>query len=365
MSGQNERSAVAFKIMCNGKEVDKNHLVSFDVTLDLNQPDMCCIRLRNDGNEYSNEVALANEVSIETSDGKPIFKGELVGLDTAYQASGENTVSLMAFNALHRLLRVSRSQTFQEMNDAAIVDRVVKIHPLKAQCGELAKKITHNHVYQTNQTDLQFLRVRAAKLGYDIWIEDNKTLCFDGPRMDADPEVTLRYGDAKSAIEAEAVFLKHFSPRLSSAGMVEQVEVRGWDPIKKEEIIGTFKSGPSQLGGKSAFSATSSGFQGVKSQSFEVDQPVHSIDEAKALAESKFRASAMGYITGQGQCRGCADIRPGILVNVIVNPDSPEDRFNGKYFVSGANHRYTAQGTGTKQGYITDIRVRRDAEGGG
>ena len=40
--------------------------------------------------------------------------------------------------------------------------------------------------------------------------------------------------------KAPSVFLTRFTPRLSSAKVLEKVEVRGWDPVKKEEIVGKF-----------------------------------------------------------------------------------------------------------------------------
>ena len=367
MPAQNAAVTADFTINCGGQDVDKDKIVSFNVSLDMGQPDMCCVTLRNDDNAFSNDVSLGAPLEIKTSDGTLLFAGETIGMDSDYKAGGNNTVMVRGVNCLHRMLRTHRSQTFVEMTEDAIVQRIVQNYPLTAECGQRAQEAASDHVYQTNQTDLEFLRVRAARLAYDLWVEDNKVLHFDAPDLSADSKIKLRYGDAETAARESAVFLKRFSPKLSTAGIVEQVEVRGWDPMAKKEIVATFKSSdaPSPLGGKNAFDATyggaSSGFKGMTCQSFEVDQPISCIEEAKAIAESKFRAAAMGFITGEGECRGSAEIKLGAVVDVMVNPDNSSDRFNGKYMVVGATHRYTTQGR--NGGYTTEVRVRRDAEG--
>ncbi len=93
--------------------------------------------------------------------------------------------------------------------------------------------------------------MRAARLGFDVWVED-KTLYFDQPKSDVDSGVTLRYGDAKTATDKNAIFLKYFQPRMSSTGVVNAVTVRGWNPEKKEEIVGEAKAEPSKQGKTSA-----------------------------------------------------------------------------------------------------------------
>ena len=371
MLAQNTMTATAFAVTCGGQEIEQDRLVSFDISLDMGQPDMCCVTLRNEDNTYSNSVSLGVPLEVKTADGDLIFAGETIGMDSDYRAGGKNTVMLRGFNCLHRMLRTHRSQTFVDMTEDAIVQRIVQSYPLEAECGERARSSAPSeHVYQNNQTDLQFLRTRAARLAYDLWVEDNKILHFDAPSPKADSGITLRYGDAETAAREKAIFLKRFCPKLSSAGIVQQVEVRGWNPKTKKEIVGKFttEDAASPLGGKSAFQATysgdASGFKGMTCQSFKVDQPIQSVDEAKAIAEEKFRSAAMGFITGEGECRGSAEIKLGAVVNVIVNPDSSGDRFNGKYMVVGATHRYAAQNRNSSGGYITRIRVRRDAEGG-
>lgn len=362
MAEQNRASAVGFTVTC-GSEIDAHHLVSFAVDLDLGQPDLCSVTIRNENHKYSAgdgkiELGAATEVKIGTNNAV-VFKGEVVALEPIYTAEAENILVVRAFNRLHRLLRGTKSRTFLNQSDQDIVSKIAGEHGLSPKCGS-DTKITHEHVYQHNQTDLEFLRVRAARIGYEVWVED-RDLYFDVPKKDADSGIKLRYGDAESSVQSGEIFLKRFAPRMSSAGVVEKVTVRGWNPLKKEEIVGEATPTSSKLGSKPAHSATSPAFGSILS--FEVDHPIFSVEEAKAIAEAKLADAMMGYITGDGECRGTPEIKPGVVITITVNSDKQDDRFNGKYMVIGASHQYTHAKTGAQGGYVTSIRVNRDAEG--
>jgi phage protein D len=356
---QNIASAVGIKVKCGGSDVDPKHLVSFNVDQDLGQPDMCAVTIRNEDNRYSSSLKVADPVEISVGDGSgtKIFSGEVVGLEPVYKASGENTVTVRAFNRLHRLLRGRKSKTFLDRSDKQIVEAIAGEHQLDPKCGPAS--IVHKHVYQHNQTDLEFLRVRAARLGFDVWVED-KTLFFDQPKSDADSGVKLRYGEAEDSKSQGAVFLKYFTPRMSSTGVVNAVTVRGWNPEKKEEIVGEAKAEPSKLGRTGADKAA--GSLGNKA-TFEVDHPIFSKEEAETIAKAKLREAMMSFMTGEGECRGSPELKAGIVVTITVNPDQSDDRFNGKYLITGVTHRYSNPTRGDAGGYVTAFRVCRDAEG--
>ena len=61
---------------------------------------------------------------------------------------------------------------------------------------------------------------------------------------------------------------------------------------------------------------------------------------------------------------GKPEYKPGIVVTITINKDVADDKFNGMYLVTGCTHRFTrASGGGGKgDGYMTVLRVARDAE---
>jgi phage protein D len=293
-----------------------------------------------------------------------IFKGEVCGLEPNYRATGESTCVVRAFNRLHRLLRGRKSKTFVEMSDQDIASAIAGDAGLSAQCGS-EHRITHKHVYQHNQTNLEFLRLRAARIGYDVWV-DGTDLHFNKAQTDRNSGIKLTHGAQADGGSGEAIALISFSPRMSSANVVKKVIVRGWDPEKKEEIVGEASVASSSLGSKTGESA-SSAFGTV--ETFEVDHPIFSVEEARAIAESRLGELSMNFITGEAWIPGKATIKAGIVIEIEINRDSANDRFNGKYLVSGATHTYShakgGGGSGGGGGFKTQVRVARDAESSG
>lgn len=345
-------------VLFDGTEIPDTDIISFVVESDLDQPDMATITLRNDTHEHTGARNHGQSVEIKVGGGdgsnkKTIFKGEIVGIEPAYKAGGEGSkVVIRAFNKLHRLLRGKKSKTFQQQSDQDIVSSIAGQYGLSPQCGS-SPKITHEHVYQHAQTDLEFIRVRAARLGFHVWVEDTK-LFFDKPKKDVDSGIELKL-DRDQHASLKAV---HF--RLTSANVVKKVVVRGWDPKKKEEIVGEEQAQSSPLGSSGAASASSSFGD---TATYTVDHPIYSVEEAKAIAKGKLEEHLMSYITGEAECRGNPDIKTGVVVKIVVNVDNTSDRFNGKYYVRGVTHKYT-HGTGGNPsgGYVTIARLSRDAE---
>jgi len=361
----NTAAAVDFDIMVNGAEVPDGDVIAWAVDQDLGQPDMCVITLRNQTHGYNDKYKPGHSVEIkvaggsrETSDGSAsggkitVFKGELVGLEPSYRQGGESKMVLRAFNKLHRLTRGKKSKTYQKQSDQDICSAIAGLHGLSAQTGS-TPKIKHEHVYQHNQTDLEFLRVRAARIGYAVWVEDTK-LFFDAPKLDKDSGIELKLD--KDADKK----LKSFSGRLSNAMVVKKVTVRGWDPQKKEEIVGEVSAKSSPLGSSNAASSLSDFGEVV---TFTVDHPIFSVEEAKGIAQSKLDEFSMSYLSAEAEALGNTDVKPGLVIKIVVNQDTATDSFNGKYLVQGCSHRFS-QSKGGEGGYVTGLRLLRDATKG-
>jgi uncharacterized protein involved in type VI secretion and phage assembly len=344
-------------VFFDGAEVDDADVISFVVERDLDQPDMAVITLRNDHDKNTKDRNPAQPIEIRAGGAKgspksTIFKGEIVGIEPVYEAQGERRVVIRGFNRMHRMLSGKKSKTFQDQSDQDIVTSIVVAHGLSAQCGS-DPKITHQHVYQNNQTDLEFIRARAARLGFSVWCEDTK-LFFDKPKTDQDSGIELRIE------EAGEHHIKTFRARVSAANIVNKVTVRGWDPKKKEAIVGEATAAGSRLGSKHA--AAAAGDLG-RVVTFTVDQPIFSVAEAQAIAKARLGEHMMSYLTGEAECRGHAAYKPGIVVTITVNADTADDRFNGKYLITGVTHKYThGRGGNAPGGFVSVLRVARDAE---
>jgi uncharacterized protein len=354
-----EQSAFAtdVDVLFDGTDVPDAEVVSFVIERDFGQPDMAVITLRNDAHTHTAARNQAQAVEIkaggsqEGADKKTLFKGEVVAIEPIYKAQGDSRVIIRAFSKMHRMLRAKKSKTFQSMSDQDVVSQLVGPYSLQATCGS-DPKITHDHLYQHNQSDLEFIRVRAARLGFEVWGDDNK-LFFDKPKLDEDSGIVLNLHEPGEHL------LKTFSARLTSANVLKKVTVRGWDPKDKKELVGDASAENSPLGSSNAASA--SGDLG-QSETFTVDHPIFSVDEAKAIAKAKLGAGNMTYITAEAECRGHGGYKPGVVVTITVHSDDTY-RFNGKYLVRGVTHKYT-HGTGGNPsgGFVSVLRLARDAE---
>src|SRR5262245_4284883 len=142
----------------------------------MDLPDMAVITLNNTAEYgYSHNTTFGATVEVEIGatqdEAKPVFKGEAVAIEPAWRDNGESQVTIRAFNRLHRLTRGKKSRTFVKMTDSDIVNKVAQDWGLTAECSSDVA-IKYDHIYQHNQTDFEFLKVRAARINYELRVDD-------------------------------------------------------------------------------------------------------------------------------------------------------------------------------------------------
>ncbi|HEY7955296.1 MAG: phage late control D family protein [Polyangia bacterium] len=340
---------LTLKLAGADSKVKADEIFDFIVEADLDHPDMASVVLTNDKPQWSAEAHLGDELELIAGlAGKSaitIFKGEVTGIEPSYVAGGASRVTLRALNRLHRLSRGKKSKTYKNVSDSDLVNKVAQSNSLSVKFGAgTPSSPTFEHVYQHNQTDLEFVRLRAARLGYDVWVED-KTLHFE-PRHKNESAVELSFGTT----------LEKFQPRLSTANQVSKVSVHGWDWNKKEAIVGSASSSDGVgLASKKGADVANQAFG--EAPFLDVDLPVFTQDEATKIAKSIMRDRMMSYITGDGVCKGDPDIKVGIVVKV----DLGDTRFNGKYYITAVRHRYSHGGQAG--GFHTEFRFASDGAG--
>lgn len=340
--------SVNWDLKIAGSEMPDGDIVQFVVEKDLNQPDMALVVLRNDEHKYTAACNAGDPFELKVNqDGVVVFKGEVAGLEPQYKAGGESRLVVRAFGWLHKMLAGRVSKTFQDQTDKQIITAVLGKAP-KWQGPE----ITHKHVYQHNQSNLEFARLRAARLGCFVW-QEGDDLFVKRPELGNDSGIAFEIFAKKQG----EYRLKSFTPRLTTAAITKAVEVRGWNPETKTEIVGRATAKQSPLGASGAAAAAKAN---AATQTFTVDHPIWSKEEAVALAEARLQELSLGYITGEAEAIGNPVYKPGIVVKFKVKAAGP-DKFNGKYLVVGVTHKYVQNG-GADGGYTTTLRLARDAE---
>jgi phage protein D len=166
-------------------------------------------------------------------------------------------------------------------------------------------------------------------------------LHFRRRAFDGEPALTLY----------REVELLEFHARLSTLGQVPALEVRGWDPAQKTEIVARADGGPRTMGGGTLGpEATKQAFS--PPDAARVDAPVQSQDEADAMARQGFAGMALGYVQAEGTCIGEPRLRAGMVVAI----EGIGKRFSGRWYVTAVEHAYTP-----KKGFRTSFAARRNA----
>jgi phage protein D len=329
------------------------HLLSMVIDRDVGSADMAAIMLANQDDIYST-LTLGSGVDLSVgTDKKLIYRGEIVGLEPIYKGGDKSKILIRAMNKLHRLLRKRKSVTFTDKTDQQILSQVVGDAGMALEWKHDAT-IKYNHVYQHNQTDLEFLRTRAARLGCHVWCID-ATVFVKQPKLQGDGKPALNVDDATEPA------LRVFAPRLSSAGLVKKVTVKGWNPETKELITGEASVTPSKLGSQTGLAA---GGPMADEETFTVDHPIWDKAEATALAKARLQEASLTYITGTAEVTGTAAYDLGNLVEITASAGTKGDLdpFNGLYYIMGISHRYNASHAKDDSAYVTVLRLARDAQ---
>jgi uncharacterized protein involved in type VI secretion and phage assembly len=329
----------------NGSDIEQSvmgNLVSVDVDLSVDMPSMFGLEFHDDALEYANGTLfeLGKTVQIEFMDHagakKVLMTGKISAIEPSFDADGDTRLRIRGYDGSHFLHQQRNVETFNNMSDSDIVSQIASANGMSAMVDSTST--VHDQVFQDNQTNFEFLKERARRSGR--WFHaDAQKLYFkkSDATMGAGP--TLAYGST----------LRAFAPRVSTTWQHAEVEVRGWDPKEKKEIVGraaspTFsnKGGQSRNGG----SAMTSAFSRTKLLVHEYG--VTSQAEADAAALALLNESEAGFVQGDGLALGTPALKAGWTVEL----QKLGTRFSGKYFVTRARHHYTAG-----ESYMTEFSV--------
>lgn len=335
-----------FNLKLNGSQAPKEVMIDLlecIIENSVNLPDVCTIRMHDHHFRWLDSEKFEEGVRVEVLGGmgkndlKPLFDGEIVGLEMDLAAHGVSTLVVRCFDRSHRLHRGRQARTFVQVKDSDIVKKVgqeLGFNVIAEETGQV-----HDWVLQNNQTNWEFLNDRAARNGFRLYVQGHKDLRFEKVKNKGAGVVKLEWGTD----------LKSFRPRTSASGQVSEVIVKGWDPKSKQKIeakatkpSGIPKVGRAGHGGDIAKKAFGEAKMVV------VDRPVHSNAEAQALAQSICDEMAGAFLEADGLCEANPSLKPGMSVEI----KNIGNRFSGEYLVTSTIHTYTPA-----EGYQTQFVV--------
>ena len=333
-----------------GQGLSLGRVLSIDVDCGLFVQVVCIAAVTLEGNKASEKLPPAGAaLGVDaTIDGLTvsIFKGEIVSVEPVFDPSGETRVNIRALNRLHRLTRDKHSQTYEKRSDAEVAAEIAQKNGLAFGPTGPEAAIGYERIFQNTETDLEFLRRRAARIGYEVFVDDT-TLYFQ--RRLEPPPISL--GCAPTPAGSSAL-LKVFHPRLASANSVSKVTVRGWDPERQEDIIAiaTRRLIPLSPAGREVTNPPGSPFD------LGFVQSLGTAEISYGAAIGTLTALTAGDLSAEADTDGNASLRIGAFVEI----QGLDQAFDAEYYVAETSHRFERD---SNDGWHTLLRLVRADRG--
>lgn len=333
-----------------------------DVRVEQNRylPDQCTITFRDTGTgedasdplvfglaDNTTFMPIGHDIEVlmgkDINDTQTVFKGEIIAqdLDSGSEYDHAPTLTVRCFDRAHRLQRGRFTRSFTNMTDSDIASQ------LAADAGLAASTDSTSEVYpfvlQNNQTNFEFLRERAGRIGFELYVDDRKMYFKKAPTLTESTPVTKRLWED----------IVRMRVCQTSVGQIQEMMVRGWDNKKKEAITSTQSSGAASAATQLKVGSQLAAAFSLQPKAAIVSRPVLSQSEAGNVAQAALDDLTKGAISLEADAIGDPALKPGAAVKI----QGASDRFSGDYYVTSATHR-----CGAGRPYHTTIRVdgRRD-----
>ncbi|MEH1778445.1 MAG: VgrG-related protein [Nostoc sp.] len=270
-----------------------------------------------------------------------LLKGEITAVEAQFNAESQAPIIIQGYDVSHRLHRGRYNRSFQNKKDSDIVSQII------GEAGITAGTIDETggpygfgdpvgYIFQENQTNMEFLRERAARNGFELFVQDGK----------------LNFRKPSGGNSLNLKWLKditNFHVRVSSTEQVSSVEVRGWDYKNKQAIVSTQSAQTAQVVTsieQGEGTKTSTAFNGSPKM-IVVDKPVFSSKESDAIAQALFNELSGEFVQANAQAVGNPDIRPGKVISL-----KDMGKYSGSYYVTETRHIFQSRV------YTTEFSIR-------
>jgi len=256
---------------------------------------------------------------------RKVFSGFISAIEAVYAESKEPEVVLFAEDRLMELRMTRRMKTYEKMKDSDIASDVAQQHGLTPSVN--ADGPQYDVVQQWNQSDLAFLRDRAARIQAEVWV-DGDTLHFETRPNRGGTEITLVNGNQLLDVQL----------RADLAHQRTKVKVSGYDASERDPVDEEAEGSVVQAetsGGKTGPDTLQRAF-GERVSRVVRDVPLTD-QEAREWARAEMLRRARGFVTAVGTTNGT----PDLVVGSKVKLDRVGGPFNGSgYYVTHVHHSY-------------------------
>jgi Rhs element Vgr protein len=264
-------------------------------------------------------------------DEKIIFKGIIVKHGIELRVSGTTRLNIMCKDAFVKTTMVTKRKYFTDKKDNEVADDIVQTYA-GLEIDAEATTVTHKELIQYDATDWDFIISRAEANGRVCFIDDGK-MTIAKPLFSTEPIVSLQYGATILDFDAE----------MDARDQNVSVKTTTWD-YADQALIEADAAEPSitEQGNFTASDvANALGAEAILQHVGKVPQ-----EELQAWSDAILLKQRMAKIRGRVRFYGNADVKPGAIISL----GGLSERFNGKAWVSGVNHRFE------EGGWTTDVQ---------
>jgi phage protein D len=281
-------------------------------------------------------ASTTNERNSQQENQDQLIQGEITAIEAHFTDKSQAPILVRGYDTLHRLHRGQYNRSFQNLTDSDIVKQLAQEAGIK-DCQVDESGSPHEYLFQENQTNMQFLRERANRIGFELFVQDGK--------------LHFRKPTAKDSLKMKWLKdLSSFRVRATSAEQVQEVEVRAWDYTEKRAIVARKQTAKGDT--KTEYGEGrkySNPFKGKppSPKRIIVDQPVSCAKEADAIAQAMCDEIGGQFIHADAKAEGNPKLRPGKVIEIQeMGP------YSGKYYITETRHLYY------ERTYLTEFSVR-------
>ena len=303
----------------------------------LAMPDMFVIVFRDPARDVLGRAGLdigktvkISTVGVNADAPEPLITGEVTSIEAEYDSLGARAV-VRGYDRSHRLAAGRKTATYQNVKYSDIAQQIASAAGLQADTD--TSDGTLDHVFQVNQSDLDFLYAMAREIGFDCRVDDRKLIFKKPVESSGGPSE----GTTDSSDPIQLVWglnLLEFRARMSAVAQVSKVEVRGWDPGAKDKVVGSADA--TATNAQLALSPSDLASR-VGGQTLVVtDRPVSTQQAADGLATARAQQVGSAAFEATAVAIGSAALTAGTAVSVSgVDP-----ALVGKWVISGSRHEF-------------------------
>ncbi len=330
------------KIKVSGADIERDvysDLLSVSIESRLDMPAQAILEVADqslalvDGATF--DIGKPLKIELQSADSgsyAAVFEGEITAIEPCMAADGTTTLRVEGTTKAHRLYAGTKSRSWENKKDSDIFRAIASEDGLGSDIDATTE--VYAHVTQAAQTNWDFVRERAERIGYLAFVNGNQ-LHVRRPDYN-EGAVELKYGED----------LLEFRPRATAAAQPAEVDVDYWDMSSKG--VGGGNASTSAIGPETGRTAKTIAEKYSRSPMHLARFPAFSQNDATQIAQGAKNALWTGVIQAEGRCAG----NPSMVAGAKATISGVGTKFGGSYVLSQVRHLRD------KDGYYTEFEVR-------